>query len=102
MFEGLREARRMNDPASNPLHWANRGWSDSRFSIIPGFVRVPVRIPARSSIFRWLCSGLRYRVWMLLRGVISAVRYLSRESRGRQVIGPSPFAGVTDGLFLTT
>ena len=98
MFEGLREARRMNDPASNPLHWANRGWSDSRFSIIPG----TVRIPARSSIFRWLCSGLRYRVWMLLRGVILAVRYLSRESRGRQVIGPSPFAGVMDGLFLRT
>lgn len=39
MFEGLREARRMNDPASNPLHWANRGWSDSRFSVIPGTVR---------------------------------------------------------------
>lgn len=39
MFEGLREARRMNDPASNPLHWANRGWSDSRFSIIPWMVR---------------------------------------------------------------
>ena len=25
VFVGLREARRMNDPASNPLHWANRG-----------------------------------------------------------------------------
>lgn len=39
MFEGLHEARRMNDPASNPLHWANRGWSDSSFSVIPGTVR---------------------------------------------------------------
>lgn len=103
MFEGLREARRMNDRASNPLHWANRGWSDSRFSIIPGMVRKgPGTHPRAEFDLPWLCSGLRYRVWMLLRSVISAVRYLSRESHGRQVIGPSPFAGVMDGLFLRT
>lgn len=31
----------MNDPASNPLHWANRGWSDSRFSMVPGVRKGP-------------------------------------------------------------
>ena len=100
MFEGLREARRMNDPASNPLHWANRGWSDSRFSIIPGVRKGPGTHPRAE--FDLPLALFWTAVSMLLRGVISAVRYLSRESRGRQVIGPSPFAGVTDGLFLTT
>ena len=39
MFDGLWEARRMNDPTTNPVHWANRGWFDSSVSIIPGTIR---------------------------------------------------------------
>lgn len=39
MFDGLWEARQMNDPTTNPVHWANRGWFDSSVSIIPGTIR---------------------------------------------------------------
>ncbi|KAB7788993.1 hypothetical protein [Bifidobacterium leontopitheci] len=39
MFGKLKASRQANDPTVAPLHWANRGWLDSQFSVIPGIVR---------------------------------------------------------------